>query len=78
MSECKPNWRGRETHRFEARYDSLQPKAPEFITPIIATILFSEDKVEAIEHMRSEVYICDVCARCGKTIERKTEEPRNG
>lgn len=78
MSECKPNWRGRETHCFEARYDSLQPQSPEFITPIIATIMFSEDKVAAIEHMRSEIYIYDVCTRCGKTIERTSEGKSNG
>lgn len=77
MSECKPSRWGRETHNFVARYDSLQPIQPEFIAPIIAGIMFSDDKVDAIENMRSTVYVQDVCTRCGKVVERVTPESKS-
>lgn len=51
-------WRG---CRFEARYDRVFPLHARHIHSILPATL------EACKETR---YVCDVCIRCGKTIER--------
>lgn len=55
-------------HGFEPRYDSIPPAAKEIQD---LKMSWHASKLEAIEKMRRNIYVGDVCHYCGKTVKRQ-------
>lgn len=51
--------------KFRARYDVGAPDAPYKLTNMSEAAI-----LEALTLSRPKTYACDVCERCGKTVER--------
>ena len=54
-------------HSYEPRYDTIPPSAGQ-ITDM--KFSWSSDKMKALELLKQEVYVGDVCHYCGKTVKR--------
>jgi hypothetical protein len=57
-------------HSFEPRYDRVAPR--EFNCEVIQPV----DPIRVIEAMTTQVYICDVCVRCG-AVSQMVSSKRN-
>lgn len=55
-------------HAFRPRYDLMAPKWLSEETRID----WLADSGVAIEHVFEKIYVCDICTRCGKRIDRQT------
>ena len=58
--------------RFEARYDLAGPPAASLraLPSLAQSVILLENDVDALRVMSCKTYVRDVCARCGKTVER--------
>lgn len=63
MNECPRIGRWIGGCKFEARYDRIPPEAR-------TDLLAPYQPLMEIEARTKRIYVCDVCARCGKTVKR--------
>jgi len=54
-----------DTRNFEARYDRIPPSER-----FAEQVSWRNDRLEIVQNMHERIYVCDVCTRCGKTVER--------
>ena len=55
-------------HSYEPRYESVPPPATEIAD---LKLLWESDKMKAVEKMRRNIYVGDICHYCGKTLKRQ-------